>query len=94
MARNSFVDDHHNLDRFDAVFADVYDTEMGRLPTDQRGQQQPLQTAADDKLAPVRRSSDEDADTQSTLPWATLPSVAFAADDDSDDDSDEPRWLM
>jgi len=86
MARISFVDDHRNLDRFDEVFAAVFDSEMGRLPTEQRGQQPPLRADADETLAPVRRNSDDDAEANTALPWATLPSVTFASDDDGCDD--------
>ena len=37
MARLSFVHDHRHLARFDAVFAASFDTEVGRLPGEQRG---------------------------------------------------------
>ena len=89
MARISFVDDVRHLDRFDAVFGAVFDSEVGRLPGEQRGQQQPLQATTDDRLAPVRRTSDDDAEGVTALPWATLPSIAFTDDDPLDDDADD-----
>jgi uncharacterized protein with von Willebrand factor type A (vWA) domain len=87
MARLSFLHDHRHLERFDAVFAASFDTEVGRLPGEQRGQQQPpIQPDSDDVLAPVRRTSDQDSEAITSLPWATLPSATFDTEDESGDD--------
>ena len=89
MARLSFLHDHRHLARFDAVFAASFDTEIGRLPGEQRGQQPPpLQPDSDDTLAPMRRTSDQDSELITSLPWATLPSATFDAEHDSGDDDD------
>lgn len=91
MARLSFLHDHRHLARFDAVFAASFDTEVGRLPSERRGQQQPpIQPYSDDVLAPVRRQSADDGEIVTSLPWATLPSATFDTEDHSiDDDTDE-----
>lgn len=91
LARLSFVYDQRHLARFDAVFAASFDTEVGRLPGEQRGQQQPpIQPDSDDVLAPIRRTSDQESEAITSLPWATLPSATFDVDEESDDDeSDE-----
>ena len=90
MARLSFVHDHRLLSRFDAVFAASFDTEVGRLPSDQRGQQPPpIRSDDDDVLAPVRRTSDQDSEAVTSLPWATLPSATFDTEDDFGDDADD-----
>ena len=91
MARLSFINDQRHLARFDAVFAASFDAEVGRLPGEQRGQQPPpIQPDGDDVLAPVRRNSDQDGETVSSLPWSTLPSATFDADGGpADDDSDD-----
>ena len=87
MARLSFLHDHRHLSRFDAVFAAAFDTEVGRLPGEKRGQQQaPIQPDGDDILAPVRRTSDQESEVITSLPWATLPSATFQTDDESGDD--------
>ena len=87
IARLSFVQDHRHLARFDAVFAASFDTEVGRLPGEQRGQQRPpiRPGADDDVLAPVRRTSDHDSEMVTSLPWATLPSVTFSDEGDADE---------
>ena len=90
VARLSFLHDHRHLARFDAVFAAVFDTEVGRLPSGQRGQQPaPIQTDDDDVLARMRRTSDHDSETITSLPWATLPSATFGEEDLADDEADD-----
>lgn len=94
MARLSFLHDHRHLARFDAVFAAAFDTEVGRLPSDQRGQQpSPIQSEDDDMLARVRQSSDADSETIISLPWATLPSANFANDDHDDVDATDDNAI-
>lgn len=90
MARLSFLHDHRHLGRFDSVFAAVFDTEVGRLPSAQRGQQpSPVQTGDDDVLARMRRTSDNESETITSLPWATLPSASFNDNDNDNDEVDE-----
>ncbi len=89
IARLSFICDHRHLDRFDAVFAASFDTEVGRLPGEQRGQQPaPVHPETDEVLNPMRRTSDQESEAAQSLPWATLPSATFDADDELGDDGE------
>lgn len=90
MARISFVGDRRHLDRFDAIFASVFDSEVGRLPNERRGQQRaPIQDDADDTLSSIRRRTESEDAQATSLPWATLPSTSFDILDGSSDASDD-----
>jgi uncharacterized protein with von Willebrand factor type A (vWA) domain len=93
LLRVSLLSRQSQIDTFDRVFAIVFDTEMGRLPSERRGQQPQLPDHEDDTLVPMRRQLDDADDDASTgLPWATLPSISLsndAGEDDGDDDVTE-----
>ena len=91
VCRLSFVSRHSQLDRFDAVFAAVFDTEAGTLRAERRGQEPPPSNRDDEQLVPLRRQLADESTTSGGLPWATLPSVSFdessnEPDEDLDDD--------
>ena len=80
LARLSFVGRHAQIAGFDAVFAAIFDTEAGRLPSSRRGRQ-PADGGLDrDRLVPAGRSSMDDLATGGGVPWATLPSIDAAPD--------------
>ena len=80
LARLSFVGRHAQIAAFDAVFAAIFDTEAGRLPSSRRGRQ-PADGGLDrDRLVPAGRSSMDDLATGGGVPWATLPSIDAAPD--------------
>jgi uncharacterized protein with von Willebrand factor type A (vWA) domain len=88
VCRLSFVNGHSQLDRFDAVFGAVFDTEAGTLRAERRGQE-PLPSSRDDEqLIPLRRQLADESTTSGGLPWATLPSISFDDADDADDSDD------
>jgi uncharacterized protein with von Willebrand factor type A (vWA) domain len=89
LLRVSLLNSQSQIDTFDRVFAVVFDTEMGRLPSERRGQQSQLPDQDDDTLVPIRRQPDEEEGARAGLPWATLPSVSFSDDDSSDDGNDD-----
>ena len=86
VCRLSFVNRHSQLDRFDAVFDAIFDTEAGTLRSERRGQEPPPSHRDDEQLVPLRRRFADESTTSGGLPWATLPSVSF---DDSSNDLDE-----
>ncbi len=87
LTRVSYASGRNELAIFDAVFDAVFGSDMGRLPTDRRGQQRVDESAEDDRLLPVGSRLDGDASSASALPWATLPSVTF--EDVTDDNATE-----
>jgi uncharacterized protein len=91
LLRVSFVDDHSQLATFDRLFDALFDTEMGRLPTDQRGQQRSASEGTDDRLVPLHRAMNDDASQSATLPWTTLPSVSSDDSVTEDDDGDDAQ---
>lgn len=85
VCRLSFVSSHAQLDRFDAVFDAVFDTQAG-VPRGERLGQEPAPVHRDDEqLVPLRRRLNEQPAEVGGLPWATLPSIGL---DDTDDDDD------
>lgn len=87
LTRISFVNRQNQLATFDAVFDAVFETEMGRLPTPRRGQQTESRVADDDRLAPLRRTSDDTAGDAADVPWMTLPSVMLDVHTEDDGDA-------
>jgi uncharacterized protein len=87
VCRLSFVSRHTQLDRFDAVFQAVFDTDAGTLRAERRGQQPAPSHRDDEQLVPLRRQLADESSASGGLPWATLPSVSFdvGSDDDVDD---------
>jgi uncharacterized protein with von Willebrand factor type A (vWA) domain len=86
LLRVSLLSEQSHIDIFDQVFAAVFDTEMGRLPSERRGQQAQLPQREDESLVPLRRPLDTNAaDQNEGLPWTTLPSVTFDDGPDADD---------
>lgn len=80
LARLSFVGRHTQIAAFDAVFAAIFDTEAGLLPSARRGRQQPEGGSDDDRLVRTGRASTDDPTTGGGVPWATLPSIDAAPD--------------
>ena len=66
-----------------------FDTEIGRLPTEQRGQQPPLSGRRRRDARPGAAQLRRRQPRPTLAPWATLPSVRFASDDDGCDDDAE-----
>ncbi|TFH16430.1 MAG: CoxE, partial [Acidimicrobiales bacterium] len=85
VCRLSFVSRHTQLERFDAVFGAVFDTEAGTLRSERRGQEPAPSVRDDERLVPLRRELADESTASGGLPWATLPSISS---DDSDDDPD------
>lgn len=90
LLRVSLLSSQSQIDTFDRVFAVVFNTEMGRLPSERRGQKSQLPEHDDDMLLPMRRQLDDEDDGANTgLPWATLPSVSLSEQaDDVGNDND------
>jgi uncharacterized protein len=86
VCRLSFVSRHTQLDRFDAVFQAVFDTDAGTLRAERRGQQPAPSHRDDEQLVPLRRQLADESSATGGLPWATLPSVSFDVGSDDDDD--------
>jgi uncharacterized protein len=89
LLRISCIDDPHDLESFDRVFGALFDTEMGRLPTERRGQQRRTSESPDDRLVPLRRALNDAPSQVAALPWTTLPSVSTDESTDDDDDGDD-----
>jgi uncharacterized protein with von Willebrand factor type A (vWA) domain len=85
VCRLSFVSRHSQLDRFDAVFGAVFDTEAGTLRAERRGQEPSPSSRDDQQLVPLRRQLADESTTSGGLPWATLPSISFDTGPDADD---------
>ena len=84
LARLSFVGRHAQIAAFDAVFAAIFDTEAGLLPSSRRGRQQPEGGLDRDRLVRTGRSSMDDSASGGGVPWATLPSIDAAPDRSAD----------
>jgi uncharacterized protein len=89
VCRLSFVSRHTQLDRFDAVFQAVFDTDAGTLRAARRGQQPAPSQRDDEQLVPLRRQLADESSASGGLPWATLPSVSFDVGSDDVDDVDD-----
>ena len=89
VCRLSFVSQHTQLERFDAVFGAVFDTEAGMLRSERRGQEPAPSHRDDEQLVPLRRQLADESTASGGLPWATLPSVSFDTGSDEADDLDD-----
>lgn len=89
VCRLSFVSRHSQLERFDAVFDAVFDTDAGRLRSDRRGQEPAPSHRDDEQLVPLRRQLADESTASGGLPWATLPSVSFDIGAEEADDLDD-----
>jgi len=89
VCRLSFVSRHSQLERFDAVFGAIFDTEAGMLRSERRGQEPAPSQRDDEVLVPMRRQLADDSTTSGGLPWATLPSVSFDTTDGDAEDLDD-----
>jgi uncharacterized protein len=89
VCRLSFVSRHTQLDRFDAVFQAVFDTDAGTLRAARRGQQPAPSQRDDEQLVPLRRQLADESSASGGLPWATLPSVSFDVGSDDVEDVDD-----
>lgn len=85
ICRLSFVSRHTQLERFDAVFDAVFDTDAGTLRSERRGQEPSPSHRDDEQLVPLRREPAGESTASGGLPWATLPSVSFDLSSDVDD---------
>ena len=92
--RLSFVTRQQDLALFDEVFEAVFDvvlhSEMARMPNapDQhKSFDRPDEE--DDQLIGLQRSLDDSVATATALPWATLPAVGDAEDDEPGFDDDD-----
>jgi uncharacterized protein len=89
VCRLSFVSRHTQLDRFDAVFQAIFDTDAGTLRAARRGQQPAPSQRDDEQLVPLRRQLADESSASGGLPWATLPSVSFDVGSDDVEDVDD-----
>jgi uncharacterized protein len=89
VCRLSFVSQHTQLERFDAVFDAVFDTDAGMLRSERRGQEPAPSHRDDEHLVPLRRELADESTASGGLPWATLPSVSFDTGSDEADDLDD-----
>ena len=89
VCRLSFLSRHSQLERFDAVFDAIFDTQAGMLRSERRGQEPAPSHRDDEVLVPMRRQLADDSTASGGLPWATLPSVSFETPDDDADDADD-----
>lgn len=94
VCRLSFVSSHIQLERFDAVFHAVFDTDAGTLRSDRRGQEPAPSHCDDEQLVPLRRQHPDESTASHGLPWATLPSVSFDSGDEADDLDDVDEFAI
>ena len=85
LLRLSFVHDVGELDRFDAVFDAVFQTESSMLRSkDRKLVQNAPPMGGDDELVPLRRATSSLVENSGGVPWTTLPSIVEDSIEDQD----------
>jgi uncharacterized protein with von Willebrand factor type A (vWA) domain len=85
LMRVSMVRDRGQLATFDAVFATVFESDLGRS-SEWRGSQH--RSSPDEVLLGLRRAQPNAPSTTGGVPWTTLPSVGDSDGGGDDDDMD------